>query len=389
MFKLLKEVRCFAPCDIGKKDILIIFDKIGFIEDDINGTLLPGIEVIPCRGCIAVPGFIDQHVHIVGGGGEEGPHSRTPEIMLSNIIQAGVTTVVGVLGFDSITRGIAGLLAKARALENEGISTYIYSGSYGTPMATLTGSVLTDIALIDKVVGVGEIAISDFRSSYPSVELLRKLAGEAKRGGMLGGKAGLVHLHVGDGKEGLNPLFQLLKESDFPKEMFLPTHINRTRDLFDQGIKYLSQGGRIDLTAGEKNGVSVPAALAGIMKDQLSLEQVTITSDGNGSVPGRYGWEIGQVADLFEDFCRMAREGKIPFPQLLKTVTMNPAKNLKIFPQKGILAPGSDADILVLREEDFSIELLLARGKFLVKDQKLVQRGTFEIDGRKEGDCHG
>jgi len=386
VFKLLKNLHCFSPFDMGHKDVLLVFDKICRIEDEIKTNNLPDAEVINCSGCIAVPGFIDQHVHIAGGGGEQGPHSRTPEIMLSDIIKAGVTTVVGVLGFDSVTRNISGLLAKSRALENEGISTYIYSGSYGIPTATLTGRVLTDIALIDKVIGVGEIAISDHRSSHPSLESLKEIAAEARSGGMLGGKAGIVHIHVGDGKEGLNPLFQVLEKSDFPLEMFVPTHLNRNQNLFKQGLKLLHMGGNIDLTAGEKNGLSITEALIMVMKKHSSLDNVTITSDGNGSVPGKSAkLEIGQVADLLKDFLQSALEGKIPLDRLLKTVTINPAKILKIFPRKGTLAPGSDADILIMQEENLKVEMLLSRGEFLIKDQEMVKKGTYEQDDKKAG----
>jgi beta-aspartyl-dipeptidase (metallo-type) len=410
VFKLLKNAHCFTPQDIGIKDILVIFHKICLIEDDICSTDIKNFfrkqkgEVIDCSGLIAVPGFIDQHVHIVGGGGEHGPLSRTPEINLSDITMAGVTTVVGVLGFDSVTRSISGLLAKARALENEGISTCIYTGSYGIPPATLTGKVLTDIALIDKVVGVGEIAISDHRSSHPSLATLREIAVEARTGGMLGGKAGIVHIHVGDGKEGLNPVFQLLEESDFPVEMFVPTHINRNPELFGQGIRFLRAGGNIDLTAGEKKGLSVPHALERIRSEGFSLDHVTITSDGNGSIggetktetngqsnnqnysqvntgskhrePGKPG--IQKMEDLLKDFRKAALEQKIPLTDLLKTITTNPARILKMFPKKGTLAPGSDADILILRPHDLKVEMLLSQGDILIKEEKPVKKGTYE-----------
>lgn len=379
MFKLLKNLHCFTPFDVGKKDIFVAFDKICLIEDEININKQIHVEIFDCSELIGMPGFIDQHVHIAGGGGEQGPHSRTPEIMLGDIIKAGVTTVVGVLGFDSVTRSISGLLAKAKALENEGLTTYIYTGSYGVPTATLTGKVLTDIALIDKVVGVGEIAISDHRSSHPSLESLREVAVEARSGGMLGGKAGIVHIHVGDGKEGLHPLFQVLKESDFPLEMFVPTHINRNQNLFEQGLEFLHMGGNIDLTAGEKKGLSVPDALAKVVENGIYLDQVTVTSDGNGSIPGESAKPlIGQVEALFKDFCQAARNGRIPFEELLKTVTVNPAKILKIFPRKGTLAPGSDADILIMRKDNLEIEMLLAQGAFFIKNREIVKRGTYE-----------
>ena len=305
MFKLLKGGHCFAPEDVGRKDILVVYDRICKIEDNIPEDMLWDVEVIDCNGKIVCPGFIDQHVHITGGGGEEGPGSRIPELMLSDIITAGVTTVIGVLGVDSVTRNIAGLLAKAHALQEEGITTYIYTGSYAVPTATLTGKVITDIALIDKVIGAGEIAIADHRSSYPTDATLKELASEIRVGGLLGGKAGVMHIHVGDGKEGLAPLSRLVDASDFPANMFVPTHVNRNKHLFLQAMEYALKGGNIDLTAGEtsEKGYSIPDALEILLKSGVNMANVTISSDGNGSIPAVNGGStgVGRVAQLFED----------------------------------------------------------------------------------------
>lgn len=376
MFKLLKDGHCFAPDNLGKKDILIVYDKIGAIEDEILPGKYGEAEVIDCRQCLVCPGIIDQHVHITGGGGEQGPISRIPEIMLSEIIEAGVTTVVGVLGFDSITRSIAGLLAKARALEAEGITTYIYTGSYGSPTETLTGRVLTDLVLLDKVIGVGEVAIADYRSNHPSLEDLRTLASEANAGGMLGGKAGVLHLHLGDGKEGMESLFRLINESDFPVEMFVPTHINRNPKLFNQGIELLQRGGNIDLTAGETAGYSVAEALSILHEKNINLEKVTVSSDGNGSAPNEAG--ISRMNQLLQDIRTSIKESKLDFAAVIKTVTANPAKILKLYPQKGCLKPGSDADILVLKNDDLSIFRLLAKGQVAVAEQQAVKKGKYE-----------
>ena len=142
MFKLLKRGECYAPKFLGKKDILVAFNKIYKIDENIATDNLIDVEIIDCTDKIICPGFIDQHLHITGGGGEEGFVSRIPEIKFSDILTAGITTVVGLLGFDSITRNVEGLLAKARALETEGLNTYIYTGSYGIPTATITGKVI-------------------------------------------------------------------------------------------------------------------------------------------------------------------------------------------------------------------------------------------------------
>ncbi|MEA4924480.1 MAG: beta-aspartyl-peptidase [Syntrophomonadaceae bacterium] len=376
MFKLLKKGHCFIPDDTGIKDILIAYDKICEVKDEVPADKLWEVEVIDCQECLVCPGLIDQHVHILGGGGEQGPVSRIPEIMYSEVVEAGVSTLVGVLGFDSVTRSIAGLLAKARGLETEGITTYIYTGSYGSPTETLTGRVLTDIVLLDKVIGVGEIALSDYRSNHPSLQDLRTLASEANAGGMLGGKAGVIHLHIGDGQEGLEPLLRLIDESDFPISMFVPTHINRNPQLFEQGLQLLARGGNIDLTAGETVGYSVAQALSILTARGIKLDRVTVSSDGNGSSPNDAG--ISYMNQMLKDLSMAVTEEKLSFAEVIRTATSNPAQVLKLYPQKGCLAPGSDADIMVLKKNDLSIYRLLAKGQVAVVDGQAVRKGRYE-----------
>lgn len=380
MFRLLKKGHCLAPDDQGIKDILTVYDKIALISNEINVDRLWNVDEIDCRQCFVCPGLIDQHVHITGGGGEQGPVSRIPEIQFSELVEAGVTTVVGVLGFDSVTRNIAGLLAKARGLETEGISTFIYTGSYGSPTETLTGRVLTDIVLLDKVIGAGEIALSDYRSFHPSLEDLRVLASEVIAGGMLGGKAGILHLHVGDGREGLASLFRLLDESDFPIGMFVPTHINRNQNVLKQGLKLWEMGGNIDLTAGEMIGQSVADCLAMLSRKDPQLSRITVSSDANGSVPetGSQSAGVGRVDHLINDIRQAVFANGLDFKQVLRTVTINPAQLLKLYPQKGCLAPGSDADLLVLDKKSLSLNCMLAKGQVMVRDQQAVRKGKYE-----------
>jgi beta-aspartyl-dipeptidase (metallo-type) len=229
--------------------------------------------------------------------------------------------------------------------------------------------------LLDKVIGVGEVAISDYRSFHPSLEDLRVLASEAKAGGMLGGKAGVLHLHIGDGKEGLESLFRLMNESDFPVDMFVPTHINRNPKLFEQGVKLLQRGGNIDLTAGETVGYSVAESLESLFKKGVNMETVTVSSDGNGSSPDT---GISSIDQTLKDLRICIREKQLDFATIIKTVTQNPARILKLYPQKGGLFTGSDADILVLKKDDLSIFRLLAKGMVMVVDDKAVKKGRFE-----------
>lgn len=182
MIKLIKNAEVYAPQYLGRRDVLIAADKICKIGEVIESSPIIS-EEIDATGKILFPGFIDSHVHIAGGGGEIGFGSRTPEIMLSDIINAGVTTVIGILGTDGITRSTQNLLAKAKSLEEEGITSFINLGSYHIPIKTLTGSIEEDIVFIDKIIGVGEIAISDHRSSQPSFEEISRIVSQAKLGG--------------------------------------------------------------------------------------------------------------------------------------------------------------------------------------------------------------
>ncbi|NJD02400.1 MAG: beta-aspartyl-peptidase [Ruminiclostridium sp.] len=382
MFILLKNAECYTPDYSGEKDILVVMDKIYLIEDRINESFLPGMQVIDCSGKIAMPGIIDQHVHLTGGGGEAGPASCIPELMLSELISGGISTVVGVLGMDGVARNIQGLLAKARALEIEGLNTFIYTGYYGVPVLTLTGRVMTDIAFIDKIIGAGEVAISDYRSSHPSIQQLKELSFEVLSGRMLGGKAGVLHIHVGDGKSGLQPLFDLYGESEFPIGMFVPTHINRSRTLFEQGMEYLKNGGNIDLTAGEKTGkgLSVQDGLKKLNDAGIGMDRVTVSSDGNGSMTGSgSSGETGKVSQLFNDIRTSILETKIPITTAIKTVTSNVAGILGMYPGKGCLAAGSDADILVVNREGFTLDKLLVRGQVLVDNGNPLVKGRFEL----------
>ncbi|HEX2945131.1 MAG TPA: beta-aspartyl-peptidase [Clostridia bacterium] len=373
MFKLLKNVECYAPQYLGIRDILIAFGRIAMIAPDIKEGQLTFSEVVDCRGKIACPGFIDQHVHIVGGGGEQGPKSIVDPIGADKLVSAGITTVVGVLGFDGVDKSVPGLIMKARQLEHEGLSAYVYTGFYGVPTVTATGSVLNDIALINEVLGVGEIAISDYRSSCPSLQELREMSYEALTGGMLGEKAGVVHFHTGDGKSGLAPLIELLESSDFPVTMFVPTHLNRNGSLFSQSVRFHENGGMIDLTAGEntKAGRSVPECLLELLASKGGLERVTVSSDGNGSGAGDSHDGIASVMSLFNDIRSAVKDYGIPLCDALRVVTENVAKVLKL-ETKGKLEVGRDADILIIERDSFMQDRLYGRGRLLLEGGKPV-----------------
>ena len=388
ILKVIEGAEVYAPEPLGRMDILIAAGTIARMEReplDLSGW---DVEVISGKGRLLVPGFIDGHVHILGGGGEGGYASRTPEIMLGDLARAGVTTVIGCLGTDGTTRTMSSLLAKARGLEEEGVSTYVYTGSYQVPVKTLTGSVQDDLVLIDKVLGAGEIALSDHRSSQPTFEEMARIAAEARVGGMLSGKAGVVNLHIGDGDRMLTLLERIIAETEIPARHFIPTHINRSRRLLEAGITYARQdGGRgrfLDLTTSSVRGDSIRSGLAlrTLLEAGVGIDAISFSSDGQGSLPifneaGEYaGLGVGSVASLFGEVRHAVQAEGVPLEQALRAITSTPAGCLRL-PGKGAVRVGADAD-LVLLDRDLGIETVLAKGRFLVKDREPLRLGTFE-----------
>lgn len=390
MLTLIKGSKVYAPHFIGKKDVLICGSTIHLIADSMDSCPAYDIQVIDGSGKYLFPGFIDSHVHILGGGGEGSYHTRTPEIMLTDITPGGVTTVVGCLGTDGTTRTMASLLAKARGLEAEGITTYIYSGSYQVPVRTLTGSTMDDLILIDKIIGTGEIAISDHRSSQPTREEFAKIVADTRVGGILSGKAGVVNIHVGDGRQKLSYLRYVLEETEIPPTNMLPTHINRSAALMQDGIDYAkSYGGLIDLTTSsdpdflEADEVKASAGLKMALDAGVPEHQITFSSDGQGSLPvfakdGTFiGLGIGKATSLYREFRDAVKTDGVGLEQALLPVTKNPAAILKLA-GKGGIAPGMDADLILADRETLEIDTVLAKGRVMVAQGQPVVFGTFE-----------
>lgn len=388
-FTVLRGVQVLAPEELGRKDVLIAGERIAAISPKLDVPSGWECREIRLEGYTLVPGFIDGHVHIIGGGGEGGYATRTPEVCLSSVIRAGVTTVVGCLGTDGTTRHMASLLAKARGLECEGISTYIYTGAYEVPTPTLTGNVRTDLIIIDKVIGTGEIAISDHRSAQPSREDIRKLAAQARVGGMLSGKAGVVNLHVGDGKNGLAMLFAIAEDSELPRTQFIPTHVNRNPWLFEQAIEWGRQGGLIDVTSGvspsssSSQAIKPSQAVRQAVAAGVELSHITMSSDGNGSMPrfdekgNTTGVMVASQDSLLEEVRDLVQVEGMPLTDAIRVVTSNVAQALKLGPRKGSIRVGADADLVVLAP-DTGLYQVWARGRLMADEGCPVAAGTFE-----------
>jgi beta-aspartyl-dipeptidase (metallo-type) len=383
---LIRNANIYTPDFIGKKDLLTGGGKILKISDKIELADDPDVEVFDATGLNVVPGLIDNHVHIAGAGGEGGPSTRTPELSLSRMFEGGVTTVVGCLGTDGFTRSVESVLMKAKSLKSEGASAWIWTGAYQVPGPTITGDIGKDIALIEEIIGVGELALSDHRSSCPSTDELIRIAAHARVGGMLGKKAGIVNIHLGDAKKPFSPIEEAVKKSELKYTQFLPTHCNRNSYIFEDS-KIYGKSGYLDITTSAwpyfmDEEIKPSSAFKLLLEAGIPAGNITFSSDGCGSLPGfddqgrLVKLEMGLPSANLRELSDTVNIEKLPLGTALKVLTSNVATILKL-PGKGFILPGMDADLLFL---DSGMEMirLLAMGKWVVTDGEVQKRGAYE-----------
>ena len=251
---LIANADVYAPHPLGVQNLLLGGTQVLWMGPSRDLPELPralreATTTIDLGGRRLIPGLIDGHVHVTGGGGEDGFRTRVPPVPLSRFTTSGVTTVVGLLGTDDVARGPRELLGTLYALREEGLNAWGYTGGYHVPATTLTNGVRSDLVFIEALLGIGEVAISDHRSSQPSFEELLRLAADAHVAGLMTGKAGILHLHLGDGPRGLEFVRRALSDSEIPARVFNPTHVNRRRALFDEALFLARAGCTVDVTA--------------------------------------------------------------------------------------------------------------------------------------------
>ncbi|WP_437673174.1 beta-aspartyl-peptidase [Sorangium sp. So ce131] len=378
MFVLIEGGEVYAPEPAGAASVLVAGDriaKVGPVDGRALAALGLEVEVIDARGCVVIPGLIDPHEHLLGGSGERGFASQTPEIALREVVTAGITTVVGCLGVDTTTKTMTGLLAKAKAFKEEGISAYLYSGGYDVPPVTLTGSVRRDMLLVDEVIGAGEVAVSDLRSTEPSLAELARLASDAYVGGILTGKAGVTHLHMGDGPGRLEPVRRLLAEHDVAPGWLYPTHVERSEPLMREAIALTRQGVTVDIDTVEED---LGKWLRLFCDEGGDLANLTASSDAS----------IPSPRTLFEQVREVVREHGFSLERVLPLVTSNTARILKLG-RKGALRPGHDADVVVLERGSLEILEVVARGRRMVKAGRLAVTERFLEQSNRKVELHG
>lgn len=374
MLPLFRNALIYAPEFMGKKDLLVGGKSILSIADKIEAPKGMEINEIDCDGLWLMPGLIDSHVHITGGGGEGGPSSRMPELQIEMMIEAGVTTVIRCLGTDGITRNVESVLMKVKSIRASGMSAWMYTGAYQVPPPSITGDIMKDIVLFEEIIGLGEIALSDHRSSVPSFNELARLAGNTRVAGMIGGKAGIINIHMGDAKNPFKPIHDVVTQTEIDYKQFIPTHINRNSYIFEDAKEY-GKKGYIDITTSSypyypDEEIKPSKALKQLLENGVPIKHITFTSDACGSLPGfdpvtgkLIKIEMGLPSSNLRELKEAVLEEEIPLEQALQVLTSNPAEILKL-QDKGHICVGFDADILIL-DSDFNIKYLMANGKMM------------------------
>lgn len=367
---LIKGGNLYSPKHVGIRDLLISqgVEKIGTHLD-------MDCEVIDAEGKLVTPGLIDRHIHVIGGGGEGGFLTQSSRVEPLDLIQGGLTSVVGLLGTDGITRNVDNLVAYAKALKEYGFSVYCMTGSYGYPPVTLTGSVGKDIVFIDEILGC-KLALSDHRSSHISYDELLRLASEVRTAGMIGKKVGCLTLHMGDEPYGLDQVFEILKKTSVPVKTFQPTHISRNEKLFEQACEFAKQGGTIDLTCDDPEKTA--QALEKAMERKVPWDKITISSDGQGSwsqydkVGNLIKIGTSPVDSIYKQIKYLCQKKSMEFEKALALGTINVATALELYPKKGSLKEHSDADLLIWNR-DLSLDTVIAKGKVLMRSGSPVE----------------
>lgn len=372
LLTVVRDVDVHAPAPLGRQDLLLGGGRILAMAPRLE--VPAGTREVSAAGAIACPGFIDSLVHLSGGGGEGGFISRTPALAdARDAFGAGITTAIGALGTDDVTRSLADLLACARGLAAQGLTTRILTGSYQVPVQTLTGSIRSDLVLIPDFIGVGEIAIADHRGSHPTAGELARIAADARVGGMLAGKAGRVLIHVGDAEDGLAVLHRAVQGYPLPASQWHPTHINRHAGLLAQAQAWVAAGGSVDLTASTTDELvaagDVPAAqaLAELLACGIPADRITLSSDGHASLPdfdadGQLrGLAVASLGSLLDAVRQAVLSHGVPLPTALETVTATPARVWGLA-DKGQVRVGADADLLLLEPASLALRATIAGG---------------------------
>ncbi len=370
---LIQNAQIWSPEPLGIADILVAGGRVAAMGPNLD-VRVPGLRSVDLQGAVLTPGLIDQHVHVAGAGGKRGFSSLTGEISMDEFMAVGSTTVVGLLGTDGATRSIEALYAKVQGLNEQGMSAYMFTGYYGMDPKHVTGSIQGDMVFIQPVLGC-KIAISDIRSSFPTATDLMRRVREVVVGGMVSGKKGILHFHLGGAVSQMDVLFEMLDHFEAPIQHLSPTHVARTESLFTQAIEFALRGGSIDITTGASKYTDPHLAALRALEAGVSPDLITFSTDGHAGLDRKdtsgqvVGTRPAPIAANMQAFQSLVREGSVDPSVALKPVTSSPARNLGLS-HKGRIEVGADADFCLF-DSNWNLGAVMARGSWNYQNQSI------------------
>ena len=390
MLSLIRGGQVYTPVKVGEMDILLGGKEILAMGQGLQVPNGLETEITDATGMTVVPGYIDSHMHLLGGGGSYGPDSRSHEVDISTLAKAGITTVVGTMGINTVSLSLQQLLTVTQALEAQGITTLMYTGGYQLPAVTITDSVTSDLALIEKIIGV-KIALFDTLGSHPSKEALKELASKVWLGGRLGGKAGVIHAHLGETQGNIKEIADMLLYMGLPPSMLVTTHVNRSDKVLQMSIEGGLAGVSLDITAlytpdyGLPETIPPSQALKALLKAGIPLHSLTMSSDGNAAQPIKN--EKGELERIMlspanavaVEITKAVTRDSVNLEDILPLVTCNAAKRLRIESKTGSLEVGKNADIVLL-DRNMEVDTVFAKGRMILKKKTPLVIGYYEKD---------
>ncbi|RNL61911.1 hypothetical protein EFK50_08755 [Nocardioides marmoriginsengisoli] len=381
---LLRGAELVLPHGITDQgDVLLVGDRIAAVGGDLGAAVALGPVEVDASGHRAIPAFVDQHCHPIGGGGGGGPETQGFPIPVERFVEAGVGTVVGCLGNDSVVRRPEALLARVKGLRRHGFGAHLYTGEIGYPPETVTGSIRRDLALLDEVRGV-KAAVGGI-GSITTRHQLAALAGEAARGARTAGRAPVLHLHVEPALTSIALVGRAISRGDVDPTTVTVTHVNWNEAVLAEGIHLAGLGVNLDVTACIRPdyfpGAIAPEQAIRRLLDEVDPDRVTISSDAGGNHGIGDGTLLThQPGLLLDTFVRALETDLVPVEQLVRVFSANPAARLGLA-DAGALTAGARADVLLMDRSSHRLEQfylagrrVLDAGTALVSDQAANER---------------
>ncbi|MDR1900084.1 MAG: amidohydrolase family protein [Treponema sp.] len=316
---------------------------IGTLPDGITG---PSTRVIDAAGKFVVPGFIDAHIHV-----ESSMLSYTEFCKLA--VKHGTTAVATDLMEVTIVSGIEGMKEILREAESLPIKLFYPVPSFmeeetglQTIGSTLRTEYIEELLALPQAVGLAETLAPPILAGSPAsahviaaAEALRKtVEGHAPA---LTGDA--LNAYAGSGVT-----------SD---------HESTGRE---EALAKLRSGLRVLMREGSAS-TDLAECLRILTEDKVSSRRCSMISD---DVDALHLSRLGHM----DHKVRMAIRAGIPPVEAIQMVTLNPAESLRIDGRCGSVAPGRDADIVLLSSlEDCAVDTVIARGEIIVEQGALVK----------------